>query len=247
MKFALIALSAVMILAACDKVPNSPVGGTGKPLPSATTDAENVYSPTPTTTAPAAMKTFTVTLEAPADAASPLSPGVFIVHRGGMQIFSMGQKDRGQGLEAQAEDGNPATLAAAIPSAMVFNTPVGDSKPGPATPGKKFQFSFSAQPGDYLSFTTMFGQSNDAFYAPADMGIPLFNGNSPIVGDMTSKVILWDAGTEMNQEPGKGADQAPRQAGANTGASESEAIVPIAERKDGFSYGQSLRLMIEAK
>ena len=39
----------------------------------------------------------------------------------------------------------------------------------------------------------------------------LFLDNEPIKGDLSSNVMLWDAGTEQNQEIGLGADQAPRQ------------------------------------
>ena len=39
--------------------------------------------------------------------------------------------------------------------------------------------------GDYLSFATMFVQSNDLFYAPEPSGIPLFDGETPVDGDMT--------------------------------------------------------------
>lgn len=41
--------------------------------------------------------------------------------------------------------------------------------------------------------------------------------------------MLWDAGTEADQEPGLGADQAPRQAGADTGADDPDNTVRLAE------------------
>jgi len=34
---------------------------------------------------------------------------------------------------------------------------------------------------------------------------------NPRTGDVTADVQLWDAGTEVNMEPGVGADQPPRQ------------------------------------
>ena len=112
-----------------------------------------------------------------------------------------------------------------VKSVGVFNTPVGDAGPGPATPGKAFEFEVTAKPGDRLSFSTMFGQSNDLFYSPGFVGIPLFKrGGRPVDGDVTRYVYLWDAGTEVNQEPGLGADQAPRQAGPNTGESEHKRV-----------------------
>jgi hypothetical protein len=53
----------------------------------------------------------------------------------------------------------------------------------------------------------MMGQSNDWFYAPAESGIDLFENGRGISGDITSQMVLWDAGTEVDQEPGIGSDQ----------------------------------------
>jgi hypothetical protein len=154
------------------------------------------------------------------------SPGVAVVHTEKGAVFTAGKKDRGKGLEAQSEEGDPAMLAKSlqggkgIRSVIVFNTPAGAKAPGPITPGGAYEFMISARPGDRLSLTTMMGQSNDWFYAPADSGLELFKNGKPISGDITSQMILWDAGTEMNQEPGIGPDQGPRQKGPNTGATE---------------------------
>ena len=98
----------------------------------------------------------------------------------------------------------------AIKSVAVFNTPVGANPPGPITPGTAYEVTMSAVPGDRFSLTTMMGQSNDWFYAPAEPGIELFNNGKPVSGDITSKIILWNAGTEVNHEPGIGPDQGPR-------------------------------------
>lgn len=231
--------SALLTLLACNPVANAPAMST--PDTSTKTQATDM----PTTEMPME-KMFTVTLKSPTEGGGPLAPGVFVIHRNGMPLFTSGSMDMGKGLEALAEDGNPAELSKTTGS-MVFNTPVGDSKPGPATPGKSYQFSFKARPGDRLSFAVMYVQSNDLFYAPMDTGLELFTGNTPMSGDLTSKVMLWDAGTEINQKPGEGADQAPRQAGPNTGAMEKEPIQMIADRKDGFSYTPSLTVMIETK
>ena len=101
-----------------------------------------------------------------------------------------------------------------------FNTPAGTTGPGPIGPGDAYEFTVTAAPGMKLSLVTMFGQSNDLFYAP-DYGIALFDASDePVGGDVTSRFMLWDAGTEVNQEPGVGADQAPRQKAPNTGAAE---------------------------
>lgn len=155
----------------------------------------------------------------------PLAPGVFAAHTGSNVMFTAGSADRGLGLEALAEDGNPAGLATAVAARAgvsasgAFNTPVGASGPGPLFPGSAYSFTFSAEPGEKLSFATMFVQSNDWFYAPNGNGIALWTaGGAPISGDITTMIRLWDSGTEVDQVPGVGADQAPRQAGANTGA-----------------------------
>ncbi len=72
-----------------------------------------------------------------------------------------------------------------------------------------------------LSMTMMNGQSNDEFFAPDENGIALFDAKgSPVSGDVTSKFILWDAGTEVNEELGIGPNQGPRQKGVNTGPDE---------------------------
>ena len=55
----------------------------------------------------------------------------------------------------------------------VFAIPVGDSEPGPALPGKAYEVEFTAGPVSRLSFVSMFGQSNDLFYAPGPEGIAL--------------------------------------------------------------------------
>lgn len=181
------------------------------------------------------------------DAPFALSPGLWLVHTSDAPVFKSGKKDRGKGLEAQAEDGNPAVLAKSLErqpgvvSVGVFNTPVGATGPGPAGPGNAFEFRFSAAPGTRLTFTRMFGQSNDLFYAPNDSGIALFDKKGqPMKGDITSKVILWDAGTEVNQEPGLGPDQAPRQKAPNTGPAEREPVAPV---KDAFAYPRTKDVM----
>ena len=175
-------------------------------------------------------------------APAPNSPGLWVVHSGKHVVFTSGTPDRGVGLEAQAEDGNPAALAEAAKRAKgvvasgVFDTPVGDDKAGPALPGKAYEFTFQASPGQRLTLTTMFGQSNDLFYAPGDDGIALFQDGHPISGDLTARLHLWDAGTEVNEEPGFGPNQAPRQAAANSGPSEHQPVRRIEDVRDGFNY-----------
>src|SRR6266568_2384443 len=176
-------------------------------------------------------------------APAPNAPGLWVVHSEPEPLFTAGAKDRGRGLEALAEDGNPAVLAVAVQhqsgivASGTFLIPVGDAMPGPATPGKAFEFTVTAEPGQRLTFATMFGQSNDLFLAPEDRGIQLFDSKGDVMmGDVTSLIYLWDAGTEVNQEPGLGPDQAPRQVAPNTGASERKPVQLARDVKDGFAY-----------
>ncbi|MBW4521915.1 MAG: spondin domain-containing protein [Scytolyngbya sp. HA4215-MV1] len=179
------------------------------------------------------------------------SPGAWLVHRNNAPLFKTGKRDRGQGLEAIAEDGNPTQLAKSLqkqPEVLasgVFNTAVGANKVGGIRPEQAFEFTIQASPGEKLSFATMFGQSNDLFYSPADAGIALFDrqGN-PVSGDVTDQVLLWDVGTEVNQEPGIGSEQGPRQKAVNTGKAENGVVRIV---KDSFTYpqtGQVMRVII---
>jgi len=85
------------------------------------------------------------------------------------------------------------------------DTPVGARSPGDIWPGDAFEFKVTAKPGERLTIAAMFVQSNDLFYAPKEEGIALFDASGkPVAGDITSQILLWDAGTEVNEEPGLG-------------------------------------------
>jgi hypothetical protein len=178
------------------------------------------------------------------------SPGTAIVHTIKAPVFNAGKKDRGKGLEAQAEDGDPSMLAKSlasikgIKSVTVFNTPVGASAPGPITPGAAYEVTVSAVPGDRLSLTLMMGQSNDWFYAPAEPGIELFKNGQALSGEITSQLVMWDAGTEVNQEPGIGPDQGPRQKAPNTGKAENGMVRKIDDGKIYSTAPKVIRITV---
>lgn len=156
-----------------------------------------------------------------------LSPGMFVLSEKNAPLFTEGKPAR-NGLEMQAEDGDPSGLVASLVARHhssnlhgVFNTPVGAMAAGPIRPGDSFEFTVTAMPGMKFFMTQMFGQSNDWFYAAAENGIALFDAKgNPVSGDITEKFILWDAGTEKDEEIGIGAHQGPRQKGPNTGDEE---------------------------
>ncbi|MGI9641241.1 MAG: spondin domain-containing protein [Acidimicrobiia bacterium] len=217
--------------------------------------------------------TFTLTITNTSDASAlptPIAPGVGVVHGGGEPLFTDGEPDREEGLEALAEDGDPSGLVASVeavtgvttplapgaaavidmeqtvftpgapddghglealaedgdPSAYaewtrgtVFAVPSGATEPGPLFPGESYTVEVEALTGQYLTLETMLVQSNDWFFSLGAEGIPLFDAaGAPIGSDITDLVTVWDAGTEIDQTPGVGPDQAPRQAGPDTGA-----------------------------
>lgn len=167
-----------------------------------------------------------------------LSPGAFVLSGKKAPLFQEGKK-ASKGLEMQAEDGDPSGLISALETAHhsstlhgVYNMPVGATAPGPSRPGDSYEFSFEAAPGMKLFMAMMNGQSNDWFYAPDENGIELFRDGNPTSGDITSQFILWNAGTEVDEELGVGPNQGPRQKAVNTGPSENGVV----KRAKGSAY-----------
>ncbi len=182
----------------------------------------------------------TLKLSSGGTAPAPTAPLLWAVHSEIDPIFTDGARDRGQGLEALAEDGNPEVLEkslrgrSGVAEVGTVNRPEGKLVPGPILPGDAYEFSFSAKAGQKLTVAMMFGQSNDLFYAPSGRGSTLFDASGKATsGDITSQFMLWDAGTEVNQEPGVGVDQAPRQKEANTGAAENGKVRLV---RDQYRY-----------
>jgi hypothetical protein len=96
-------------------------------------------------------------------------------------------------------------------SRIEFVAPGGHDNGAAIFAGESNTFMITAEPGQKLQIQTMFVQSNDWFYSFGDGGLSLFDGDSPINGDMTSKLILYDAGTEADEPPGLGITQKPDQ------------------------------------
>ncbi|WP_232539141.1 spondin domain-containing protein [Chitinophaga tropicalis] len=79
----------------------------------------------------------------------------------------------------------------------------GTGTPPVILPGQSTTFTFSAARNQRLTFATMYGWSNDLFFAPENPGIKLYNDDgSPITGDVSAQIKLWDNGTRVNQAPG---------------------------------------------
>jgi hypothetical protein len=179
------------------------------------------------------------------------APVLWVIHTGGSNpIFAGGTRDRGEGLELLAETGDPSNLVRALAGKSgVIATgaaarPVGATEDGPLTPGQKYEFQISVQPGHLLSTAWMFGQSNDLFYSN-DRPVALFDAaGKPVSAALTTRLSLWDAGTEVNEEPGLGPYQGPRQSTPDAGVTESEAIAHVRDKYTYPRIGEVLRLTI---
>lgn len=171
----------------------------------------------------------------------PLSPGVYAVFNGAKNPLFKNGKTASAGIELIAEDGVTGTAAASLAA----NRKVSDSgtfvaENGMLAPaffsGATGRFTFTASPGQRLSLATMFVQSNDFFLADKGHGIKLFNGTTPISGDITDQIDLWDAGTEVDTAPGTGPFQKPVQDPDATdfGPAENSVVMLASQTGDGF-------------
>jgi hypothetical protein len=168
-----------------------------------------------------------------------LSPGMFVLSDKTAALFTEERPARKNGLEMQAEDGDPSGLVNSLMTMHhssnlhgVFNTPIGAMAAGPIRPGDSYEFTFTAATGMKLFMTQMFGQSNDWFYAPGRNGIALFDEKGmPVSGDITDQLYLWDAGTEKDEEIGIGPNQGPRQKGPNTGENENGVVHRVGDAR----------------
>jgi hypothetical protein len=188
----------------------------------------------------------TAMLDEQSGVVSPVAPGLWVIHGEAEQgeLFEPGQPDYGRGLEGLAEDGDPNALLATYGEQAnigVFGGVYGDDFL-PLLPGAAFDFELEAVPGERLSFASMFGQSNDLFIGTVPEGVALFNSDgTPRDGaDISADLAMWDLGTEVNEYPGAGPNQAPRQSAPNTGPDEG-GVVQLVD--DGFEHATATELV----
>ncbi|MBK7862366.1 MAG: spondin domain-containing protein [Archangiaceae bacterium] len=183
--------------------------------------------------------------------ATPISPGLLAVHTGGAPFFTVGEKDRGMGLERIAEDGFAMPLRTAmgnvtdatLKEVKLFDTPVGRDTTGPAKPGSAYEIEISAVPGDRLSLVTMYGWSNDWVFATPENGIDLFDGDQPRFGPLTEELHVYDVGSELSEEPFIGPNTGPQQSGPDVGPLDTDTRVRIADYTAPVSTHLSVSLV----
>lgn len=175
-----------------------------------------------------------------------LSPPAWAVSLSRGTFFTLGAA-ASAGLRNLAENGNPTLLVqeARSQSTVLF---AGAGSTSPLTPGTFAEFQIPAVAGSVLHFATMYGQSNDRFFATPDSGIPLFESAGPLIDTSVSALALYDAGTALNELPGKGANQVGNRAGPNTLPSTNGVVKnALYGNPDGFIYQSretTLRLSI---
>lgn len=140
-----------------------------------------------------------------------ISPVIVVVYTGEKNpIYEAGKKDAGMGLENLAQMGDGSVLKASLEK-MPNVKKVYIAGNAPIAPEGKAEVQFEANENDHIAYATMFGYSNDWFYANETF-IP---GN--FKGDVTGQTTLFDNGTAVSQYPGAGNAQ-----GLFTGIPETE-------------------------
>jgi hypothetical protein len=114
-------------------------------------------------------------------------------------------------VSCKKDDNHPASQSATITVENVLNskplvesgTFAGTGTPALILPGQSVTIRFSAAKGEALTFATMYGWSNDLFFAPENPGIAVYAADgTPLQGDVSAQIKLWDNGTRINQRPG---------------------------------------------
>ncbi len=172
-----------------------------------------------------------------------LSPGVvYAFDSDSDPVFVQGEDaPAGSGLEEISEDGNNQIIFDYITEQLGLSA-AKSNEMMPIGPGGSLTFTLEAVPGDKFGFNTMFVFSNDWFLAYNNQGFELFNEDgTPKSGTgATERSYLYDAGTEIDQTVGFGEDQAPRQAGPNTGAADMNTTVRRVSEIEDVQFGKGL-------
>lgn len=185
---------------------------------------------------------------------SPFTPVVYAIHNDWQKpIFTVGEEASPE-LELLAEDWKATKLYeklksdSSIKKVWLVSRPVWETQDGELFASDSYEFEFDWAYWDRLNLVTMIAQTNDLIVSADWRWIELFDGEwNAINWDMSYNFMIWDAGTEINQEPGKWSNQAPRQWGSNIWPDENWVVDQV---NDGFEYPNAwemLRVTVEAK
>jgi hypothetical protein len=159
---------------------------------------------------------------------TPFSSLVWAMHTDTVGLFVEGDPASPE-LEALAEDGDPDPFDALLGG--LAEVGLHDVVAGLQLPGESIQLVLETDAAfPMLSFAAMVGQTNDAFLAVGPAGVQLVDGLSlrsedDIEADILAALTAWDAGTEANEVPGAGLNQAPRQQAPDTGPDDTQFTV----------------------
>ncbi len=130
-----------------------------------------------------------------------LHGAIVVVYTGDINpIYQLGESDAQLGLSALAQRGDPSLLRASlekVPQVRRIYTLTET-----VHPGQSMECTYVAAANEKVAFATMFGYSNDWFFANG----PALNALTK--GDITSQTVLLDDGTAISQYPGAGNAQA---------------------------------------
>jgi len=137
---------------------------------------------------------------------TPLSPVLVVIYNGiENPIYKVGEKDQGKGLKKLAQMGDATELAAYLRTVNgvkdVYVLPASNStvllpKIG-GQAGNKVSQELNVKSGDRLAIATMYGLSNDWYFASKGNGVDALQK-----GDISTTIGLFDNGTAINQFPG---------------------------------------------
>lgn len=131
-----------------------------------------------------------------------LSPVLIVVYHGNVNpVFNQNIPDSGHGLKELAQHGDGTALKAYLEKLpQVKRVYIAGDRP--IGPNEKVTTEIVSNSGDQLVLVTMFGYSNDWFYGNE----VALSANT--IGNITSKMALFDSGTAVDQYPGAGNHQA---------------------------------------
>jgi hypothetical protein len=165
-----------------------------------------------------------------------ISPGVYVVAKDRFLFLTPGQSARA-GLERVDEVGELS------PSLVSTRRDRPELKPTQFLHNE--DFTITGEPGDHLHLAVIFAHADDVLDTPREAGIDLFTADGrPVSGEMTASLVLWNAGTDVNEAPSIDVHQASRPTAQNKGDPE-QCPVALANHRLGYPRVASvLRLRV---